>query len=248
MELNNFNLSSSEVSLIYVLSGNCRTFIDCIDSCYEHIISKLFLGKKCNIIIYLYLKLTDPGPRDDSNHHYEDIEYISLINKIKLKYGLIVEYKLLSNNEISDNELLLQVKDRKKYIGRHYGNDHTLLRGLHCHYNFECCGKYILEKEEYNKNKFDYIIYIRPDLYFTGDCENINNYDNTKITLGKGLNDYANDHLAIIPREHFTSFFFDRMATYRNNTEYYFETPETVYWHSIKYNVKSIGTYYIKRA
>ena len=76
---------------------------------------------------------------------------------------------------------------------------------MHCHYNFECCGKYILEKEKNNNMVFDYLI--RPDLYFIKDCDSIDKYDNSKITLGTGPNCYNNDHIAIIPRLHFNSFF-----------------------------------------
>ena len=60
-------------NVIFVLSGNSRTFIDCIDSIYTHLILKLF-PKDVNIYIYMYLKLTDPGPKgqDGWNFKYKD--------------------------------------------------------------------------------------------------------------------------------------------------------------------------------
>ena len=45
---------------------------------------------------------------------------------------LNIEYKLLSGNEISDDELFLQVKDRRSYDG-YYAEDDKLLRGMQCH-------------------------------------------------------------------------------------------------------------------
>jgi hypothetical protein len=53
--------------------------------------------------------------------------------------------------------------------------------------------------------------------------------------------------MAIVPRDHFNAFFFDRMNVYRNNTLKCFISPEEVYWHTITYEVKPIGKYYIKR-
>jgi hypothetical protein len=214
-------------NVLFVLAGNCRTFVDCIDSCYSHIISKLFMGVDVNIHIYLYLKLTDPGPKGTPglNFTYQNINHDSVVNKIN------------------------EVKDRSKYFDN-YARDATLLRGLHCHYNFERCGKYILEKEVSLGIKFDSIIYIRPDLYFTEDCKPINTYDMSKVTLATGCypGGYANDHIAIIPRDYCKAFFFDRMEVYRTNTTKMFDTPETVYWHTINYNVRDIGKYYTKRS
>ena len=237
---------------IFILSGNCRTFIYCIDSIYTHLILKLF-PENVNIYIYFYLKLSDPGPKgqDGWNFEYKDVDLnmvLDKINKIKSNYPTLnIEYKLLNCEEISDNELISQVKDRTLYKS-HYAKDNILLRGLHCHYNFEKCGNYILEKETSIQCKFDYIIYVRPDLFFLNCCNNINNYNKSIITLGKGPNSYNNDHIAIIPRQHLDAFFFDRMKVYRSNTQNIFNTPEEVYWYTIRYEVKNIGEYYIKRS
>ena len=57
---------SIKKNAMIVIPGNCRTFLDCFDSCYRHIISKLFSEDEYNIYIYLYLKLTDPGPKDQA--------------------------------------------------------------------------------------------------------------------------------------------------------------------------------------
>lgn len=236
---------------IFILPGNCRTFIDCIDSCYDHVISKLFQGIESNNYLYLYLKLNDPGPKGQEgwNFSYNDIDnnkLIEKINELKQKYNLNIDYKIINDNEITDDELFKQIKDRSKYV-HHYEKDNILLRGLHCHYNFECCGKYIQEKEKLIDIKFDNIIYIRPDLYFTEDCEVITNYSNELITIAEGPTSYNIDHLAIIPRNHFDSFFFDRINLYRNNDKIYFESPEHVYIYTIKFTIKKIGTYFIKR-
>ena len=256
------------MNVIFILCGNCRTFIDCIDSCCDNVISKLFIGTKCNIYVYLYLKLTDPGPKGHGwgwDFTYSDVKYEMLINKIneiKDKHkNIFFEYKILNDNEISDTELLSQVKDRTKFI-EYYSVDSFFIRGLQCHYNFESCGKYILEKEKSIENIFNYIIYIRPDLYFIKPCNTIDTYDNSSITVNHTINNiYLIDNplvknndtvnhtvsLAIIPREHFVSFFFDRMKIYRNNTTHNFTTFEDVYFKTIKFNVKDIGVSFVKR-
>jgi hypothetical protein len=237
---------------IIVFSGNCRTFIHCFDSTYSHVISQLF-PKDINIFIYFYLKLTDPGPKGQEgwNFEYKEVDMNMLldkINEIKTNHPTLhIEYKLLSGDEISNTELLAQVKDRKLYKD-YYEKDSVLLRGMNCHYNLEKCGIYILEKESSNNFKFDYIVYLRPDLFFIKSCNNIETYNASIITLGEGPNHFNNDHIAIIPRDHFSTFFFDRMNVYRNNTQNQFGTPEAVYWHTITYEVKPIGNYFIKRS
>ena len=239
-------------NVMFVLCGNCRTFIECFNNLYINIISKLF-SHDFKIFIYLYLKLSDPGPKgqDGWNFEYNNFEYnivLDKINKIKNEYPILnIEYKLLQDNEITDNELMLQVKDRSLY-NEHFSSDSMFLRSLHCHYNFEKCGIFILEKEKSLKCKFNYIIYVRPDLFFTNCCNNIEIYNKFIITLGIGPNIYNNDHIAIIPREHMDSFFFNRMNLYRNNIINYFHTPEEVYWNTINFEVKQIGEYYIKRS
>jgi hypothetical protein len=239
-----------EKNAMFVMCGGCRTFVDCVDSAYEHVISKLFLGVKTNISIFLYLKLTDPGPRKDFINIYVDCDINAIekkIHELRDAHNVRIDYKLINGDEISDSELLSLVKDRTKYVGQYYGDDKTLLRGMHCHYNFERCGQFVLEKENDMNIKFDYIIYIRPDLYFTESCETIDKYDCSKTTFGIGGNIYHNDHIAIVPRIFFSQFFFDRMNVYRNNTEHKFITPETVYWCTQPYNTVKIGSYYIKR-
>ncbi len=240
------------LNVLFVLAGNCRTFIDCIDNIYINVISQLFKNTPVNIFIYFYLKLDDPGPKGQKflNFKYPPNDYHHIedkIHQIKVNYPFLnIEYKILQTDEISNKALLTQVKNRKAYIG-FYQMDHKLVRGLQCHYNFERCGTYILEKEDFLQFKFDYIIYIRPDLFFTDKCPGIEEYDNDVITLGEGLNRDCNDHIAIIPRQHMNSFFFERMNLYRTNKHYIFTRAEDVYHYTIKYKVKYMGKYYINR-
>jgi hypothetical protein len=219
-----------------VLAGNCRTFVDCIDSIYERVISKMFDVHKTNIFIYLYLKLTDPGPKGMQgwDFSYADNDKDIVINKIikvSEDYKIPIDYKLLYTNEISDEELLSQIKDKSKYTGYlNIGN--LLVRSIHCHYNFEKCGEFIEEKERKENLKFNYIVYVRPDLYFTEDCKPINEYDANLVTAG--LETHCNcDHIAIIPRNQFVNFFYDRMNVYRNNTTNEFIRAEDIYFSTI---------------
>jgi hypothetical protein len=237
---------------IFILSGNCRTFIDCIDSIFTNVCLKLFT-EDVNIYVYLYLKLTDPGPKgqDGWNYEYKDNDYKTILDKIhdiKSKYPILnIEYKLLNGDEISNGELLSQVKNRSLYKG-FYSEDNKLLRGINCHYNLEKCGNYILEKETIIHCKFDFIVYVRPDLFFVTCCNNIKSYDTNIVTLGEGPNEWNDDHIAIVPREYLNAFFFDRMSVYRNNTCKIFKTAEQIYHNTITYKVNQIGTYVIKRS
>ena len=89
---------------------------------------------------------------------------------------------------------------------------------------------------------------MRPDLFFTTCCNNIETYNTSIVTLGEGPNVVNDDHIAIVPREHLNAFFFDRMSVYRNNTDKIFRIAEDVYHHTITYEVKPIGKYFIKRS
>jgi hypothetical protein len=238
-------------NVLFVFPGNARTFLLCFDSCYEQIITKLYPIDSNNVYLYFYLKLTDPGPKgqDQWNFSYKDVSESELkekIESIKL-LGVNVDCKLLFSNEISDDDLYSQVCDVSKYV-RGYSIKTILIRGLHCHYNLERCGNYILEKEGILGSEFKSIVYVRPDLFFTEKCAPASNYNTNIVTLGAGPSNYNNDHLALIPRQYMNAFFFDRMALYRTNTTIEFESPETVYWHTIKYIVQNIGKYCIKRS
>jgi len=247
------SVGESKPKILFVLCGNCRTFIDCVDSCYENIISSFVSPlEKYAIHLYLYLKLTDPGPKGqyDFDFTYKDVEKNALIEKIKEMQeeypACSLEYKIVPDNEISDIDIMSQVKARTKY-DQCFDRDSVLLRALHCHYNFERCGNYILEKEAAIGDTFQTIVYIRPDLYFIQKCESIDTYHSSIVTLGEGPYVQNNDHLAIIPRKYLEAFFLDRMEVYRTNTETMFGSPEDVYWNTIPFEVKPIGKYYIKR-
>ncbi len=240
---------------IFILPGNCRTFIQCIDSCYNHVISKLFKNTDYNIHIYLYLKIADPGPKGQYgwDFSYEPVNYSILVDKIeevKNKYNLNIEYKILDSDELTNAEILGQIKDRSKFTGYFFGKDSFLSRAMQCHYNIEKCYEYIIEKETKESLIFDKIIYIRPDLFFTEDCETIDKYSDELITLGVGPIPYefASDHYAIIPRHHLRSFC-GMINIYRNNTDKYHELPEYIYYDTVKgiNESKVIGRYYIKR-
>jgi len=219
---------------IFVFPGNCRTFIDCFDSCYKNVISKLFSEDTYNIYVYFYLKLIDPGPKGQRgwDYSYKNVDYDTLLNKIndiKSTYAhLNIEYKIIEKNEISDEELLSQVKDKSRYIGPFISIKTLLVRGLHIAYNFECCGKYILEKEKKIGATFNNIVYIRPDLYFVSKIPDISKFNNTLVTTRW-------DWMAIIPRKYLKGFFFERINVYRNNTTKFYRDPEDVYWDTIKY-------------
>jgi len=232
---------------LFVLCGNARSFLECIDSCYEHVITKLFKDTNTNITILLYLKLNDPKhPGFDS---FNDINRKSMddkLNELK-KYNIHIESIILDDNEMKDMDILSSVKDRSKYV-EFFDKDENLIRALQCHYNFEACGKKILTYQKEHKMEFDTFVYIRPDLLFTKDCENIYTYSKIYVTLGLGSSNYAyDDHAAIIPKHYFYSFFFDRILTYRTNTTKKYRYAEDVYLKTIEYEKKELGAFEIKR-
>jgi hypothetical protein len=252
---NNISSPISMNNKIYFLCGGTRTFMDCFDSTYENIISKLFNNNNdVNTHVLLYLKCDDPGPKGQHNWDftYENVDMDVLKNKIetyKKKYNNITFHsKILLTNEITDCELFSQIKNRKKYIN--FLNDNSkLLRALHCHYNIEQCGKIIEEIQINNNITFNYFIYIRPDLFFTSPCQDIIFYNNDKVIVGEGPNSYNIDHIAIIPKKYKNNFFFKRMELIRNNKNIFIDSAETLYLHTINnnYEIKNIGNYFIKR-
>jgi len=162
-------------------------------------------------------------------------------------YNIEIDYKLLDSDEISNEELLLQVKDRTKYI-HNFANTWHFVRAMQCHYNFEQCGKYILDQEKLQNISYDFIVYVRPDVYFTADCAPIYKYDISKVVVGSVIaNTICSDFIAIIPRKQMDSFFFDRMKLYRTNTSRSFQIAEDIYLSTLDFSYATIGKYYINR-
>jgi len=206
------------------------------------------------------MKLTDPGPKLHSvmdsrlgiymnwNYCYYDNDYHEILKKIT-KYeaiGLKVHHRIIFHSEINDIDLMESVKKRDLY-GRFNNVDVHFIRALHQAYNFERAGQMLLEVEATRAKEFDTIVYIRPDIMFTGPCKELGEYVRDKVILAEGELEYSNDHFAIIPRYYMKHFFFDRMELYRTNTEIPFTTAEEMYWHTIDYRVEKIAPYYIKR-
>lgn len=243
---------------IYFLCGNARTFLHCFDSVYKNVIEHLFENNdEKNTYVLFYLKCDDPGPKGQKNWDFSyetlDKEYlVSEIEKFKKKYtNITFVSKILETNEISDEDLLNQVKNRNLYVG-HLGEESMgVLRALHCHYNIERCGQLIEEIEKNNNLVFDYYIYIRPDLLFSFPCKEISNYSNSLVSCsyknGTDLKSANIDHYAIIPNVCKESFLFDRMKIFRNNETKFYNSAESIYLSTIKYEKQSMGHYIIKR-
>ena len=230
-------------NIMYVICGGARTFLKCFDSCYDKIINKL--SPNYNISIFFYLKTVDIGPKGQEgwNFEYEDVEDYSIIKKIKSLKNVNVYYKILNGNEIDDSSLFKMVKDRSKYID-FYSEDSKLIRGMHQFYNLKKCGEFIVKLNI----KFDTYVFIRPDLFFTVECEPIEKYSKDKVTIGRlGESTVNLDHIAIIPSKYFNNFFFDRIELFKNNTTKKYINSEEVYIATIPYEQQYIGEYYIKR-
>jgi len=227
---------------LYIISGGARTFLQCIDKCYENIITKLSEG--ANVSILFYLKLIDIGPKgqENWNFEYDDVEYDSVMKKIKkLDKKVTVYYKILYDNEISDDKILSLVKNRSKYVD-FLSEDKMLIRVMHFYYNIKCCKTII---DGLNK-KFNYYIYIRPDLYFTEEAKPIKEYKIKKIAISSnGPNEY-NDHFFIIPHNNYNTFF-NLFDVFLNNRSVSYLHPEDLTEKNAKPEIIDLPTYYIKR-
>jgi hypothetical protein len=237
----------NNVKCLVVICGGARTFYHCIDSQYQHVISKL-----CDdVSILFYLKSKDPGPKGQEgwNFQYDDIESESINKKIN-ELKETNEYKnknvfshVVNGNEIEDNELLKLVKDRSKY-NNFLDDDNKLTRCLHQLYNFKRCGE-LINSQNIN---YDYYIFLRPDLFFTESCFPIEQYSTNKVTLQPNpVDGYYTDHVAIIPRVQYNNFFFGRMKFVETNETITCGNSEQIFWNTIDHEDKKIGDYYIKR-
>jgi hypothetical protein len=244
----------TEYNRIYVICGNARTFVQCFDSAYSHIIDKLFDNNtKTNTHVLFYLKCDDPGPKGQKkwDFTYPPINKEELENQIlhfTKKYNNITFHsKVLLTNEIGDDELFSQVKHRNLY-NRFLSDDKKLLRALHCIYNLEKCGKIIKEIELKEQFQFDYYIYIRPDLFFKEPCKHFLNYTANKIINGIFSHYTATDHIAIVPKQYIYEYFFLRMDFFRTNTNLKIKNNEALLEIFTNYSVAdNIGDYMIKR-
>ena len=164
------------------------------------------------------------------------------------KYNNITFHsKVLLTNEIGDDKLFSQVKNRKLYI-EFLSDDKKLLRALHCIYNLEACGKIIKDIELKESLNFDYCIYIRPDLFFKKQCKHISNYTSNNIVNGIVNHDAGGDHIAIIPKQYIYEYFFLRMDFFRTNTSLKIKYIEALLEIFTNYSVAdNIGDYMIKR-
>jgi hypothetical protein len=230
---------------LVVICGGARTFYDCIDSQYENVISKLAQ----DVSVLFYLKKTDPGPKGQKgwDFEYEDVETETINDKInnilKKNKNIKIYSNILDGDVIDDNELLKTVKDRSKYI-EFLKDDDKFIRCLHQFYNFKKCGE-IIKKQNI---KYDYYIFLRPDIFFTKKCLPIEKYSSKNVTLHSDINNpHYIDHLAIIPHNQFDNFFFGRIDFIKNNKSIFIEKSEDIFLHTIDYEEKKIGDFYVKR-
>ena len=243
----------------FVFCGGSRTFLECFDTCFQNVIHRL-CPDLSKVTLIFYMKLTDPGPKKfaaynvyvgkytNCNFEYRDNNYNETIQKIE-EYrtrGLQIFHRILFHSEINDFDLMLSVRSRGLYIGFN-SRDNQFIRAVHQAYNFEKGGQMLLDAEGAQGFEFDAIVYIRPDLLFTGESKELGHYLLDKVILAEGDEFYSNDHFALIPRKYMKKFFFDRMELYRTNTDKKFTTAEEVYWHTIDYRVEKIAPYHIER-
>ena len=122
------------------------------------------------------------------------------------------------------------VKTRELYTGFNEQNEH-FIRALHIAYNLERAGQILLDIEKERGAEFDTVVYIRPDLFFTGEAGHLSDYVLNEAIFCTGTSYYSYDHFAILPRAYMKKFFLDKMEIYRTNTEKEFVTRQEVVFH-----------------
>jgi len=255
---NNYKHESSKKTNMYIVAGNCRTFLECVDSCINKLVTKL--DPENNNEIFFYLKLKDErtkedklGPKNDLVNKdnieiaiYPIVTYDEILNKIKeisKNYKFNIYYKIIDKDEIDDTELLSKIKNMAMYSKFTDGNSshRFLLRSLHQSYNAYICGNYIKEIEKINKYNYDTLIYLRPDMYFTNSSYHINDIPKNTII-------HMSDHIAIIPNQYFDDFFYGRMNIFETNNTKEYRIIEEIFFDSLKKHEEyKFVEYYLKR-
>jgi hypothetical protein len=246
---------------LFVISGNARTMMRCIDNCYTHLITKLFSNEPAaKVSVYMHLKLTDPGAvlAGDAVHQYVPVDREAMLKKIdelSSQYPHIkIHHTLLDGEEITESELLSQVTDRSRFTGM-LADDKFLARSMFIHYNYERCGLNIERLQEENDTIYDTYIYVRPDILLTQDSYTIDKYSRDKVTISS-KNNNPNDPdlnstglIYIIPKQLYTNFFVDIMNVYRINTGYEgrLGEPEYVAIAAMPYEVANVSNPIILR-
>jgi len=233
---------------VFMFCGGARSFLECFDTAFERIISKLCpdLG---DVTLLFYMKLTDPGPKQQEywNYSYKNTSYQETLRKIESYRDRCPEiyHKILFNSEINDIDLMLSVKNRYLYNGFNEQDVH-FIRALHQAYNFERAGQMLLEIQEKKGYEFDTVVYVRPDLFFTSEAAPLSTYRLDRAIFCKGTSSYSYDHFAIVPKALMRKFLFGKMETYRTNTKRNFVTPEHLYI-EVAHTIEPLAEYYIKR-
>jgi hypothetical protein len=254
----NYKHDSSKNTNLFVIAGNCRTFLDCVDSCIGKLVTKL--DPENNNEIFFYLKLKDErtkedklGPKNNLVNKdnidiaiYPTVTYDEILNKIKEinnNYKFNIYYKIIDKDEIGDTELLNKIKNMSLYSNFTDGNSSQrfLLRSLHQSYNAYICGNYIKEIEKINKYKYDTFIYLRPDMYFTNNSYNIDDIPKNTIV-------HMSDHISIVPNQYFNEFFYGRMKIFETNNSKEYHIIEEIFIDSLKQHEEyKFVEYYLKR-
>jgi hypothetical protein len=238
--------AATQMKTLFAFAGNARTFLDCMDSIHDNVITKM-VSNNNDVYLYFYMKLSSP-PK--GNHQYPPVcanAVLQKLSELEAK-GFRVSSTLLHGDELSNEVLLSQVARREMYIDELVGDG--LARAMQCHYNLERVGEWISTFQQTTQIQFDRVIYIRPDLYFHQPCLPLHMYSNTKVTLALNNDSdvYPSDLLAIIPRSRVWDFFHTPMHVYRTNVCAPFFSPQHVLWASATpYEARRVGYSDIRR-
>lgn len=231
---------------LFAFAGNARTFLDCIDSIRENVITKM-VPPEDDTYLYFYMKLTSP-PKGE--YVYQSVNREDVIRKLTEleSFGFHVASTLLDGDEVPNDVLLSCVARRCMYFDELSGDG--LARAMQCHYNLERVGQWISKFQQTNQLVFDRVVYIRPDLYFTESCLPLHTCSNSRVTLALNTDSdvYPSDVMAVIPKSRVYDFFHTPLHIYKTNVSQPFNSPQQIVWASATpYEAKRMGFAIIRR-
>lgn len=215
---------------LFTVVGNARTFLECVDSIYENVFTKM-VSPGDETYLYFYMKLTSPPKRD---HVYSPVNRDDVVRKLTEleSLGFKVSSTLLDGDEIPNDVLLSCVARQCMYFDELSGDG--LARAMQCHFNLQRVGEWISKFQQINQITFDRVVYLRPDLYFTGPCLPLHMCSSTNVTLALNTDSdvYPSDIMAVIPRSRVWDFFHTPMHIYQTNVCQSFPAPQHILWAS----------------